>query len=713
MKKEDKRRSLRRIVGSIFIIIPAFLVLIYRLVIVQIVDANELSSKQVANMYSKISLTASRGDILDRNNNVLAMDATCSKVYVFPNSIDDAEATAKILSEKLSIDYNTLLTKISDTSIEYLVVKTGVDNQTALDIESADYSGVGTAEDKKRNYTDNSFAEYILGFTGSDHNGLYGIESVYNSVLAGEDGAKTILTDSSGVVIESSSTVKKEAKKGNNLVLTMDSVIQYYAESAAYEAYLKNEPKRIIIIVSEPSSGEILAMAAYPGYSLSDPWSVTPDYASSTSDSASSLGDIQLGMWSNPFTSFIYEPGSTFKLVTTSSALEENVINLNSTFYCSGSIEVSGVEIKCHIYPGSHGEQSLSMAMANSCNPALVQIANKMGADKFYKYIYNYGFGEKTGVDLDGEEYGILAANQNVNPVDFATLAFGQGLGVTPMQMVQALNATINGGKLIKPHVVKQIVDSNSGEVIHTYSSETIRQVISEETSAKMRQITYEVANSIDSIEEYQGLGILGKTGTAQKYVNGSYDGGSYVASFYGAIPYDDPKLSVLVVVDEPGGYNIYGSTVAAPIGAKVLANAYSYLMSKDQLKVSTIAQSSVVIPDVRGMDVNEAKATLDALNIKYTLSGDTTGSISDQNLLLVDYMEGMSVDLIVTQSGNQTVSVPNLVGMSVQNANELLTSLGLVLNADGGGIAVSQSIEKGTSVTKGTEVVVVFKYIE
>ena len=351
--------------------------------------------------------------------------------------------------------------------------------------------------------------------------------------------------------------------------------------------------------------------------------------------------------------------------------------------------------------------------MANSCNPALVQIANKMGADKFYKYIYNYGFGEKTGVDLDGEEYGILSANQNVNPVDFATLAFGQGLGVTPMQMTQALNASINGGKLIKPHLVKQVVDSQSGEVLHTYDPEIIRQVISEETSAKMRQITFEVANSIDSIVEYQGMGILGKTGTAQKYVDGSYESGSYVASFYGAIPYDDPKLSVLVIVDEPSGSSIYGSTVAAPIGAKVLSNAYNYLMSKDQLNVSTITQNSVTIPDVRGMDVTEAVTTLEGLGIKYTLSGDAEGTISDQNLLLVEYMEGMSVDLVVTKGGNQTVSVPNLVGMSVQNANELLSSMGLVLKAEGGGIAVSQNIERGTSVTVGTEIIVTFKYIE
>lgn len=713
LKQEDRKRSLRRIVGSIFIIILAFLVLICRLVVVQVVQADELASKQIANMYSKIAITASRGDVLDRNNNVLAMDATCSKVYVFPNSVGDAEATAKFLSEKLALDHNTVLTKISDKATEYLVIKTGVDNQTALDIQAANYSGVGTAEDKKRNYTDTGFAQYVLGFTGADHDGLYGIESVYNTVLRGEDGVKTVLTDSNGAVIESSSTVKKEAVKGNSLMLTIDSVIQYYAESAAYEAYLKNDPKRIIIIVTEPSSGEILGMAAYPGYSLDDPWNITPDYSAAYSERASSLGELQLNMWSNPFTSFIYEPGSTFKIVTTSSALEENVISLDSTFYCGGSIEVSGVDIQCHVYPSSHGSQTLALAMANSCNPALVQIANKMGADKFYKYIYNYGFGEKTGVDLDGEEYGILSANQNVNPVDFATLAFGQGLGVTPMQMTQALNASINGGKLIKPHLVKQVVDSQSGEVLHTYDPEIIRQVISEETSAKMRQITFEVANSIDSIVEYQGMGILGKTGTAQKYVDGSYESGSYVASFYGAIPYDDPKLSVLVIVDEPSGSSIYGSTVAAPIGAKVLSNAYNYLMSKDQLNVSTITQNSVTIPDVRGMDVTEAVTTLEGLGIKYTLSGDAEGTISDQNLLLVEYMEGMSVDLVVTKGGNQTVSVPNLVGMSVQNANELLSSMGLVLKAEGGGIAVSQNIERGTSVTVGTEIIVTFKYIE
>lgn len=715
MKSSIKKKITQRLAWSLILILLAFIVLFIRLVKVQVVDAAQLSEKQNSYMFSNISLTASRGKIYDRDMNILAQDVSCSKVYAFPLSVEDPAEVSSFLAEKLELDYESVYEKISNKENKYVVIKSKVENKVALEIEKADYPGIEVEQDTTRCYTDPTFAQYVLGFTGADHTGLYGIEATFNSVLSGEDGIKTILTDSGSRVIESSSTIKKEPKQGDSVVLTLDSVLQYYAESAAYEAYLRYSPKRVMIIISDVNTNEILAMAANPSYSLDDPWSVNSDfYSSYYSDGEYDLSAQQLQMWNNPFTSFIYEPGSTFKIITASSALEENVVNLDSSFYCPGYTVVSGVQIACHVYPESHGSENLTDAIANSCNPALVQIANYMGSTNFYNYIYNYGFGEKTGITLDGEEAGILSSNQNVNPVDFAALSFGQGIGVTPMQMLQALNAAINGGYLISPSIVDKVVDSETGELVYDYEPSLIRQVISEDTSVAMRGILHETASRMSAFEEYSDYGLLGKTGTAQKYIDGVYASGKYVTSFYGAVPYDDPQISVLVIMDEPGGYPVYGSTTAAPVGGKVLTLAYDYLAAKDKISFSSTSESAAVIPDVRGQNVTDAVNLFNTLGIKYQLSGDESGIITDQDLVSVEYTEGMSVNLSVLNVENySSVIVPNVKGMSVQKANEVMSKVGLIMEASGGGIAVSQDISPGTSVENGTSIKVIFEYIE
>jgi stage V sporulation protein D (sporulation-specific penicillin-binding protein) len=469
----------------------------------------------------------------------------------------------------------------------------------------------------------------VLGFTGTDHIGLYGLEAVFNDVLAGEDGIKSVLTDSAGRIIESASSIKKEAVAGSNIVTTIDSVIQYYAESAAYEAYLKNKPKRVLIIVSNPNTGEILAMAAYPGYSLDDPWEIPLDYASSYSDTLAGMdaGSQQLEMWKNPFTSFLYEPGSTFKVITVSSALEENVVTLNSTFYCNGYLEVGGVKIKCHVYPNKHGLLDLTGAVVNSCNPSMMMIAMEMGPVVFYKYIYDYGFGEPTGINLDGEESGILTVNQDINIVDYVTMAFGQGIAVTPIQMMQALNAAINGGELLYPNIIKYILDAETNNITYTYEKQVVRQIVSAETSQIMRGILYTTAQNVSGIANYRSLPIGGKTGTAQKFINGRYTESLYVSSFYGMIPYDDPQLSVLVIVDEASGVSPSGSAVAAPVGAEVLSNAYSYLLAKNDVPTNSDIVSGVTIPDVRGKDAADAENIFRTFGIQYSIQATAQAS--------------------------------------------------------------------------------------
>ncbi len=715
MNSMQKKQVYKRIIIAVVVIAAFFCILAVRLVIIQIFQAEDLASRQESYMTRNIEITAKRGTIYDSEMNVLVQDASCSKISVFPNSIEDPQATASFLAETLGLDYDDVYADVTNTEASYITIKKGVDNATALKIKEADLAGVDITEDTKRHYSDSTFAQYVLGFTGTDHTGLYGLEAVFNDVLGGENGSKTVLTDSAGRIIESASVVQKEATAGSNLVTTINSVIQYYAESAAYDAYLTYKPQRVLILVSDPNTGDVLAMAAYPGYSLDDPWQIPSDYATSFSSTLEGMdtASVQLEMWKNPFTSLLYEPGSTFKVITASSALEENVVSLDSSFYCNGYLEVGGVKIKCHVYPNGHGSQNLTEAVVNSCNPAMMNVAMQMGPDVFYKYIYDYGFGEATGINLDGEESGILTVNQDINVVDYVTLGFGQGLAVTPIQMLQALNAAINGGELLYPNIVKYILDPETNDITYTYEKQVVRQVISQETSQTMQQILYATAQNIYSISDYKDLPIGGKTGTAQKFINGQYTQSLYVSSFYGMIPYNDPQLSVLVIVDEASGWNTTGSAVAAPIGARVLSEAYSYLLTKQDVPTSADVESGIKIPDVRGRQLSEAENIFKAFGIDYSITGDQEGIVTAQSAVQSEYQSGMTVVLTVTSQNSDQITVPDLSGMSVQKVNSMLTQLGLSLNVQGGGIAVSQDVKAGSVVDKGTTITVTFKYIE
>ena len=715
MNNKTDIQSKKRIFIALLVIFLLFLVLIARLVVVQIIQASELSEKQDLYMTKKIPITAARGDIYDRNLNIMAMDATCSKISVFPKSVDDPETLADILSEALDMEYNDIIAILTEDTTGSITIKRGVNNEIALQIDEAHYSGIVVSEDSRRYYTNTNFAQYVLGFTGVDHTGLYGIEAEYNTVLSGQDGVINIIEDSTGRQLESTSNLKKEAVAGSDLVLTIDSAIQSFAEDAVYAAYMKNDAKRVVAIVSDPNTGEVLAMAAYPAYDLQDPWSLSKDYLSSYSRELKNLdiGNKQLEMWQNPFTSFIYEPGSTFKVITTSSALEEDIVSLESTYYCPGYLEVSGVKIKCWVYPKGHESEDLTEAVSNSCNVAMMQVAMEMGPDIFYKYIYAYGFGVQTDIDLDGEESGIVSPNENVNIVDFATLSFGQGIGVTPIQMVQALNASINGGELLKPYVVRNIMDHDTDEIVYTASKKVVRQVISEDISVTMRNILKTTADNNPAISRYKDVGLGGKTGTAQKYIGSSYAKGLYVASFYGFAPYDDPKVSVLVLVDEPGGYLTTGGSVAAPIGAEILKNCMNYINSTGYVTTDIDQDSSVTIPDLRGKNSQEAVDILDAMEISYATTGEESGIITDQDYYQTIYKNGMTVTLQITDPSGDQVRVPNLIGMTLQNSNELINALGLTMESTDGGIATKQDVKKGAMVDKGTVIHVEFSYLQ
>ncbi|MCL1803122.1 MAG: penicillin-binding transpeptidase domain-containing protein [Eubacteriaceae bacterium] len=722
MLTKFRQMSVKRIVAAFVLIMFFFSILAVRLVYVQVFSASDLSVKQEELMTKKISLTATRGDILDRNKNILASDASCSMISVYPNDIvsgNDANVSTYLASE-LGISYDSVYNKVSNKKMNNLVIKRGVDNATALRIRQAHIPGVVITEDKKRYYTDSSSAQFILGFVGVEHTGRYGIEAIYESALRGTDGSQTFLTDSTGRKIESgqSSQPKRvESIPGDSLILSIDRNIQYFTEKAVYEAWLRNGPKRVIAIVSDPNTGELLAMAAYPAFDLESAWDLDSDFQKSFSSELDgmSLSEQQLQMWKNPFTSLLYEPGSTFKMFTVSSALEAGSVNMNSSFYCPGSYRVDSITYKCHIFPRGHGSERLTDTVVNSCNPAMIQIATRMGPETFYKYIKDYGFGSKTGVSLDGEEVGILY--ERTKPVDFVTLGFGQGIAVTPIQMIMAANAVINGGKLYEPILVDTIVNSGTKQAVEKNKPTVAKQVISASTSEQMREILYQAASNSSGMAPYnkeKGLKIGGKTGTAQKVINGAYSHSAVVANFYGFAPYDDPKYSVLVLVDEPTGSYTMGSTAAAPIAGQILESILAAQGGNGETKPA--AAVSALVPDLRGKPTEQAVAILDAMDIPYEFSGgaaDAYSIVMSQTNINEPYSEGMVIYMSVSDSVGNSVGLPSLRGMTVSQANAVLTSIGLQLKAEGGGIAVSQSDPAGTVLEKGSVVTVVFNYVE
>ncbi len=714
-----KMRTKKRLLVLFFIFMAINIVLASRLFYLQIFPDERVLSGQLDQLMGQIPIVAPRGEIYDRNMVLLVKDATSYRIYAHPNDIEDYEATARVLSEKLGLDYESTLKKISNKSSALELMKTKVDADLANEIREETGLGISVEEDQKRYYTNGNFMSNVLGFTGYDHQGLFGIEEAYDDILSGTNGVLIYEKDANGNKIVSGSEIRKEAEAGNSILLTMDGIIQHFAETEVAAVLKETNARRALAIVSDINTGEILAMVVKPDYDLNDPWTVSQEFIDSYGDylykkdeSGNSVrmseGEMQMVMWGNPAINFNYEPGSTFKLITTSATLEEGVMNMQTSFYCPGYIVVDGVRIRC---TATHGSQELHTAVANSCNPALVQIVQALGRDSFYEYAYNFGLGETTGIALSGEEGGIVPPNdENMYNIDFATKAFGQGISVTPIQLTMALNAVSNGGYLYTPHVVKEVIDSETGENVHTYEPELLRQVISSETSDKMLSIMREMVQESSLEGLSNGLEIAGKTGTSQKVIDGKYSDTVHIASFYGVAPYDDPQVSVLVLVDEPEGA-YYGSQVAAPAGIAILQKVINYY----DLHSTANASVSKVVPDLRGEDIDNAVNALQTLGLTYHIEGDSTGIVTKQSPVNIEYKDASSLTINLTVSavageGGQVV-VPDLTNMSVQKANEVLTNLGLKIKIKGGGIVKSQSPATGQLIDANTEVTVECEY--
>ena len=727
-------RLKRRLIIALLIIGIIFIILIGRLTYLQVFASTDLMEKKLQQLIATIPITASRGDIYDSKMEILAKDATSTSIYARPRDIKDADQAAEILSEALEIKKEIIYEKLKDTTQSIVLIQRKIDNNKALQIREKNIKGLEFGEDKKRYYKNGNFAPYVLGFTGADHQGLYGVEKQYDDILKGKDGTLTYQRDARGSKIANGTETRVAPVSGKNLQLTIDSSIQHFAERAAEKALYENTAKRVTIMVMQPKTGDLLAMTSKPDYDLNNPRIISDvleeklsfDFIKKTESGEKiekNLGEKQQEMWKNPAVALNYEPGSTFKIITSSAGLEEGVVTPESQFYDKGYIMVGDRMLKCWRYPRNHGAETFKEAVQQSCNPVFVEVALKLGADRFYKYIDGFGFGEKTGIDLEGEEAGIVPPNYDVKDVSLATRSYGQGITVTPIQLITAASAIANNGLLMSPRVVKSIHESDSNAVIHEYKPEEVRQVISKETATTLLNILESVVSEgTGSKAQVPGYAIGGKTGTANKVIDGVYGEGKYVASFIGIAPTTDPKITVLVVIDEPNPNNTYGGQIAAPVAGKVMDDVLHYLNISPDYKEDIVEVEKIIVPELRNMTRNEAAEILATHKLGYTSTS------TDGNDIILDQipLPGVEVDLntkiqLKVQGFNESnkvnntekVLVPNILDYSIQEAHKILKKSGLNIEILGNGIAVEQDPQAGDYINKGAYVKVKFKSIE
>ncbi|MEA4989069.1 MAG: penicillin-binding transpeptidase domain-containing protein [Anaerovorax sp.] len=609
--------------------------LIFRVGWIQVVASERYAKMAVEQQTNDVPIPAKRGVILDRYGKELAISAVTNTIWVRPKDVTASaktkeekelkiDKTAKTLSEILSLDEASVRETITKNKLLVRVAKY-VDKEKADQIRNAKLSGISIAEDVKRYYPLGSFASHILGSTTDDNRGLSGVELKYDKYLSGVPGRWIKDTDLKGDGLSYGMEKYFQAEDGLNVVLTIDEVIQHYVEKALDQVQADTQATQVWCIVMDPKTGEILAMAMSPDYDPNnarvplDPQQAA--YVESLSDAEKQIYWNQ--MWRNPMISDTYDPGSTFKLITTSIALEERVTSPTDKFVCKYYYEVAGTMLHCWRKGQPHGEETLAEAVQNSCNPVFIQLAQRVGLDKYYEYLDLFGLTEKTGIDYPGEGNNILQKKETAGPVGLATMSYGQGIAVTPISLITAISAIGNDGKLMEPHLVKEMRDSD-GNVVQKIEPKVVRQVISKQTAEEMRTIMESVvAVGSGGNAKISGYRIGGKTGTANKVINGKYSDNLVCSSFVGMAPMEDPQLAILLVVDEPQGVH-YGSQTAAPGVKAILEETLRYLNIAPQYseeEQKEIDSQMTVVPNVTGANFSEAIGVLGGKSLQYTVS--------------------------------------------------------------------------------------------
>lgn len=605
--------SLRKRISAFLIAISLlFVALLARLFFVTTIDSKKLQNLALSQWTRDLPITAERGKIYDKNGATLAVSFTSYDVYLRGREIKDASKVAQVLSKKLNMSYDVIYSKANITNVSEVLVKLQVDSDTAKSIALENLSGVFLSESIKRYYPYGNLLTQILGYTTIDNIGQAGIEAYFNDILAGEDGYFLVQSDLQGKEIENSLRTYVDSTAGDNITLTIDVNIQSIVERVLEKVMQEQQAKSASCIIMDATNGEIVASSTKPSFDLND----------IPRDDASGL----LEMTKNKLVVDVYEPGSTFKILTMASALESGNAKLSDHFYCGGSAIVDGQKIRCWKTIG-HGSLDLTEGLVNSCNCVFMALSQRMGVDVFYEYLKSFGLGEKTGVDIASESSGILMNKNYVKNVDLARIGFGQAVAVTPLQLVTAVCSAVNGGNLYVPTIVKNITKSD-GTTSYVSTPVLKNTTISQATSNTLNEMLKKVVNKTEEYSFVPGYDVGGKTGTAQKYQNGSIAQGKYVSSFIGTYPASNPKYVMLFLVDEPGAGAYYGSVVAAPYGKEIISGIIEYLGDK---KISDVETKYAVMPDVVGKSLTDAIKMLNSLNISYEIDGD--GGIIEKQL--------------------------------------------------------------------------------
>ncbi|MCD7854309.1 MAG: PASTA domain-containing protein [Clostridiales bacterium] len=568
-------------------------------------------------------IKAKRGIITDRNGTPLAENETAYSISVVHSQITDYEGTAKALSEALDLDYDEVLKKVNKrVALERIVTK--ADPEAAEKIRGLELKGVAVDEDVKRVYPYNSLASRVIGFVGKDNQGIIGLEAKYDAYLKGEQGKILTETDARGVELNFSKKTRNAPDDGKTLVTTIDINIQKYAEELISNAVEAKGAKKGAVIVMNPQNGEIYAMASKPDFDLNEPFTINDESLLSQWSSLSSeeRNNYLNAMWRNFNINDTYEPGSTFKIVTSSAGLEEGVVKPDDTFNCGGGREVGGRYIKCWRSPRSHGTETFVEGVQNSCNPVFMDVAARLGSDKFYEYMLKFGFDKKTGIDLPGEAVGIMHKKENIGPVELATMSFGQTFQITPLQLLRAASSVINGGRLITPHVGKEVLNTD-GSLFQALDFSSEERSISKETSDTMREILESVVYSGTGNKAYiPGYRIGGKTATSEKLPRGS---GKYIASFMAFAPAENPQVIALVLIDEPQGV-YYGGQVTGPVMKDLLSMVLPYVGIKAEYNEEELSNADIApytLEDYKGLKASEVKAELQKVGMEAVVVGD------------------------------------------------------------------------------------------
>jgi len=692
--------------------------LIGRVAYIQFVMGEELRKSAYQQQNNGRILSPSRGNIYDRTGNELAVSVAVDNVTVSPvvikNSTVDPSLIADSLSEILGFTTEDILRLLVKNS-EFEIIARKIDREKGDEvrdwISQNNINGVYVVSDTKRYYPNNELAAHIIGFTGADNQGLFGIEAAMEEYLKGMPGKVITEVDKDGTELPFSTKTEIEADDGLNLVLTIDRNIQMIAEEVLQKGIEENKAAGGgTAIVADSNTGEILAMATSPGYNLNEPRINPPGYEAAEWDGYSEEATELLSKtrWKNESLSKTYEPGSTFKAITAAMALEMGVIGLDD-MTDDYPVEVQEHTIYCWRKDNPHGEETFREAIYNSCNPVFVKVAQKIGIERFYDYVELFGFMDKTGIEIPGEENSLFHAEPM--EIDMAVASFGQRFTITPLQLVSAYNALANGGYLMKPYLVKEVID-DSGNTIEEFEAEVVRQVISNETSDTMREVLEGVVSEGTGKNAFiPGYRVAGKTGTSE-----TTEEDVYTASFCGFAPADNPLITVLVILDDPRGDSIYGGVIAAPLMGEIVEKTLEY-MQVPRKGDEDYYESRTLVPDVTGYTMEEAVAAIKDSNLEYTIKGDETGeeiAVVYQNPAAGELVSEKSLVYLYKHNPDdiQAVVMPDLRNMTIGEAKNSLAGLGLNIIIDGSGTCVGQQFAAGQEIEPGTVVEVKFRYL-